>query len=511
MKPSLRVLLIEDLEFDAALLVNLLRQGGYEVTWKRVDTAGGMREALATQSWDLVISDHEMPQFNAPAALRLLQETGLDLPFLIVSGGIGEATAVAAMKAGAHDYLIKGQLGRLIPAVERELREAANRAARREAEHNLRESELRYRLLWENSPDGVVLMDAAGDVRFVNPAVQEMFGYLPAELVGRSFLVLQPEELPADLPAGLHCPWQPGAAKSQRHTSETVGRHKSGRLFPIDIAFSDIEMKGQGWFVAFIRDITERKQAEQALRDREQQFRVARDIQQRLFPKAAPAVTGYDLAGVSYPAEATGGDYFDYLPMLHDGIGIVVGDATGHGIGPALLMAETRAYLRIVALNREHVSDVLNRANRVLAEDLGNERFVTVLLARLDPADRTLVYANAGHPPGYVLDAAGEVKHLLKRGGVPLGVRPDTIYPESEPVSLEPGHTVVLLTDGFEETMSPDNEFFGTERVLATLRAHRHRSAQEIVEALHAAVRAFAQGAAQLDDLTTVVVKVLGV
>ena len=95
----LQALIIEDSEFDATLLANLLRHGGYEVAWTRVETAASMRAALKARKWDIVLSDHQMPEFSAPEALRILQESGLDLPFVIVSGGIGEATAVAAMKA----------------------------------------------------------------------------------------------------------------------------------------------------------------------------------------------------------------------------------------------------------------------------------------------------------------------------------------------------------------------------------------------------------------------------
>jgi PAS domain S-box-containing protein len=508
-KTPLRVLLIEDSEFDALLLTNVLRAGGYEVSTKRVQTGPDMRAALAANDWDIVFSDHEMPQFSAPEALEILQETGRDLPFIIVSGGIGEDVAVAAMKAGAHDYLIKGNLGRLVPAVQRELREAQNRAARRSAELSLRESELRYRLLWENSPDAVILVDAEGLMRFVNPAVTELFGHPPASLLGRSFLMLQPDQMPDAQDTGLCCAWDPSQPKQPRHMIETVGLRNDGRQFPIEIGFSNMELEGKGWFVAFIRDVSERKAAESALREKEEQLRVARDIQQRLFPKSSPAVPGYDIAGASYPAEATGGDYFDYLPMLQDGLGIVVGDVTGHGIGPALLMAETRAYLRIVALNRALVGEVLTRANRVLAEDVGNERFVTVLLARLEAAQRILAFANAGHPAGYLLDGNGQVKLRLTRTGPPLGVRPDTQYSDSPRIQLESGDLVLLLTDGFEETMAPDSSFYGAERALEVVRAHRDQPAQEIVTALYASVRAFAQGEPQLDDLTLVVLKVL--
>src|SRR5678815_321118 len=171
---------------------------------------------------------------------------------------------------------------------------------------------------------------------------------------------------------------------------------------PIEVSFADMELNGERRFVGFVRDITERKRAERELRENQEQFRVAREIQQRLFPKTAPTLAGFDIAGATYPAEATGGDYFDYLPMLNDCTGIVIGDVTGHGVGPALLMAETRAYLRILARNRENPAEILYRTNLVLAEDVGSERYVTLTLLQLDARAKTVSYANAGHIPGYI-------------------------------------------------------------------------------------------------------------
>jgi PAS domain S-box-containing protein len=508
-RKPIRVLIIEDSEFDARILVNTLRQGGYDPTFRRVDSADAMKEALGTQAWDIVLSDYNMPDFSAPAALKVLQDSGLDLPFIIISGGIGEDVAVAAMKAGAHDYLMKGNLARLAPAVERELREAAIRAARRQAEDALRESEQRYRLLWENSTDAVVLMDATGEIRFGNPAVEEIFGYHSDELVGRNFTMLLAERARAE-----HLEWsqrylREGGAKTRQSPMETLGLNKKGEEIFIDVGCSHINLQEGMYLVAFIRDITERKRAEQELSENQEQFRVAREIQQHLFPKGAPAVPGFDVAGVSHAAEATGGDYFDYLTMVHDRLGVAVGDVSGHGIGPALLMAETRAYLRILARNRGDVGEILTRANRVLAEDVGYERFVTVLFVSLDPLNRVLTYGSAGHPAGYLLEASGQVRMALKRTGIPLGIKPDTVYPLGTQIQLQSGDLVLLLTDGIDEAMSPDQSIFGIERALAIIRANSHRNAREIVEALFDGVREFSHNTPQLDDATAVVIKVL--
>lgn len=140
MKKALRVLIIEDSEADALLLLRELRQGGYDPRFTRVDTSEATSEALDKWPWDIIISDYVMPQFSGLAALKMMKEKGLDLPFIIVSGRIGEETAVEAMKAGAHDYIIKGKLARLVPAIERELREVEGRRKHREADEALRQA-----------------------------------------------------------------------------------------------------------------------------------------------------------------------------------------------------------------------------------------------------------------------------------------------------------------------------------------------------------------------------------
>ena len=131
----LRVLIVEDSEDDVSLLLAELRRGGYDVSWQCVETGDALAAQLAADTWDLVISDHNLPHFSAPAALRIVRERAGDLPFIIVSGSIGEAQAVAGMRAGANDYFVKGQLACLTPAVERELAEAQQRRRREEAEH----------------------------------------------------------------------------------------------------------------------------------------------------------------------------------------------------------------------------------------------------------------------------------------------------------------------------------------------------------------------------------------
>jgi phosphoserine phosphatase RsbU/P len=506
-RTPLRVLIVEDSEFDAKMLVSTLRKGGYEPAFQRVETREAMAEALAKRTWDVVLSDFNMPEFAMAEALQLVQQSKLDIPFIIVSGGIGEDIAVAAMKAGAHDYLMKGSLARLVPAVAREIREAAVRVARRQAEESLRESELRYRTLWETSTDAVLLIDQHGAIQFANPAVMSVFGYGLEDVLGQRVSLLQAKD---QNPSSrmIFEDYLNSSGKTPASIEEVDGCHKDGHALVLEVAFSVMELHQTRWKVLFVRDITERKKNEATLRENLEQFRIAREIQQRLFPKSAPLIAPFDVAGASFPAAATGGDYFDFPAMLDGGLGLAIGDVSGHGIGPALLMAETRAYIRILSHHRRDLGEILTLANCILAEDVSYERFVTLFLARLDPVSRVLHYANAGHPSGYVFDAAGKIKSRLKRTGIPLGLQPEAQYGAGTSVPLAPGDLVLVSTDGIEEATAPSGEFFDAIRVVETVRRHRHLPAAKIVEALYQEVCAFSGCASQVDDITMVVVKV---
>lgn len=236
-----------------------------------------------------------------------------------------------------------------------------------------------------------------------------------------------------------------------------------------------------------------------------EELRLAREIQQKLFPAAPLPAPGLDIAGGSFPAEATGGDYFDYIPMRDGHLAVVIGDVCGHGLGPALVMAELRAYLRAFLLTRTDVGEIVRLLNSALADD--TDRFVTLFVIKLDPATRSLEYTGAGHLPGYVLGTDGEVKARLESTGIPLGVLPDTEYPAESPPSLQPGEMLLLLTDGIVEAHGLDNDLFGIERALRTVKAHRDRPAREVLHALFGAVRDFCGSAAHPDDMTAIVIK----
>ena len=260
---SLRVLLVEDSDDDARLVVHEIEKAGYRVSWHRVETEGRMRAALRDDGWDLVIADYNMPRFSAPAALKLLKDSESDVPVLVISGSVGEEHGVETMKAGAHDYLFKNRLGRLAPVIERELEQAAQRRARRTAEEQ-------YRLLFENSPLPMWVVDRE-TLRFlaVNEAAIAHYGYSREEFLGMNLADVRPA---ADVPALL-------AALSKLadglHEKE-VWRHrkKDASVIYVEITTHGLVFAGRPAFLALLNDITDRRRAERALRASEERYRV---------------------------------------------------------------------------------------------------------------------------------------------------------------------------------------------------------------------------------------------
>jgi len=262
MATPLRVLIVEDSADDAKLLLRELKRGGYAVTSERVDTAKDMRAALKKSEWDIVISDHQMPRFDSLAALKLVREQELDLPFIIVSGSIGEDVAVEAMKAGAHDYVMKDKLARLLPAIKRELREAEVRRKRRRAEKALRELAERFRAIFDAATDGILLADAeTKQFEIANEPFCEMTGYTQNELAEMGVTDIHPQE---DLPHVVEQFEQ--QIRGERSLAENIPvRRKDGTVFYADVNSSLVTLGGKRYLQGIFRDITERRRAEEAL------------------------------------------------------------------------------------------------------------------------------------------------------------------------------------------------------------------------------------------------------
>ncbi len=254
MTTLLKILIVEDAEDDCLLLLRELQRAGYDTFHERVDTPEGMRAALSAREWDLVISDYILPKFSGHDALAIFKESGLDLPFIIVSGNIGEDIAVEAMKAGAQDYIIKGNLSRLIPAVERELREAAGRRERRKAEEDLRASEEQYHRLFESSLDAVVLMKPDGTIVSANPAACQLLDMTEDEISrpGGTAILDQADPQVAYL------------ISERERTGSTRGEidiiRKDGKRVPCEVSLVQFrDSEGKPMLSIIARDITERR------------------------------------------------------------------------------------------------------------------------------------------------------------------------------------------------------------------------------------------------------------
>jgi serine phosphatase RsbU (regulator of sigma subunit) len=237
---------------------------------------------------------------------------------------------------------------------------------------------------------------------------------------------------------------------------------------------------------------------------------LATQVQRELMPPGSPAIEGFDIAGLSIPALRTGGDYYDYLPLADDLLTITIGECSGQGVAPAMMMASLRAYLRVISTATMDVEETISQANQYITEDIQDEEFiVTLMVAQIDQLSRSLRYASAGQQ-AHILDRKGEVD-VLGSTGMPMGLQRETIIPEGQPRKLKSGDILLLSTDGAQKMVSDDGESFGMQRIFDVILANRNLPARMIVNFLQKECRAFADPQSQTDDVTFVVVKSEGV
>jgi len=271
MDTALNVLIIEDSDRDVALEVRALKAAGYRVTYVVAQTAAEMKAALIKQAFDIVISDHGLPQFNAPGALAVLKQSGQDIPLIVVSGTIGEETAVALMKAGAHDYIMKDRLSRLASATEQALKDAENLRIRKQTNETLKESEKKYRLLADNINDVIFVLDMNLSYTYVSPSVKILSGYEPEELLKQPTidslttsawdLAMKTVSEVMELEKSEH------REINISRTFQLEMKRKDGTTVWTEVKFSFIRDENQQpmGIMGVARDITERKRAEKKL------------------------------------------------------------------------------------------------------------------------------------------------------------------------------------------------------------------------------------------------------
>jgi PAS domain S-box-containing protein len=261
MEIPLRILLIEDSDRDVALEVRALNAGGYGVTYTVVETAAEMEAALIQQTFDIILSDHDLPQFDAPGALALLKQSGIDIPFIVVSGAIGEEIAVALMKAGAHDYVMKDRMSRLVPAVERALKDAESLKSRKQAEEALQESLELLSLFMRHSPVYTFIKEVTpieSRVLQASDNYEQMTGIPGPKMIGRTMLELFPPEFAAKITADDRAVVSSGNVLQQ--DEDLNGRNYTTIKFPLT-------QRGKTLLAGYTIDITERKRAEEALKE----------------------------------------------------------------------------------------------------------------------------------------------------------------------------------------------------------------------------------------------------
>ncbi len=277
------------------------------------------------------------------------------------------------------------------------------------------------------------------------------------------------------------------------------------------ITANSIGMALFAWIVNHLikeRDISaEKDEYRRELERKVYELEIARGIQKSFLPEAPPEIKGIELAALNSPAREVGGDFYDFIPVSAGRWGLVIADVSGKGVPAALFMALSRTLIRSNAARNPSVSEAIQRANVMIAEDDRANMFVTLFYGILDAGEKFLTYINAGHCPPLVFRGGAGDFVSLRANGLPLGVMPDIELEEKE-ISLQEGDIVVFYTDGVTEAINEKKEQFGRERLIRIVEKARNLPAQELIQRIEHEVSVFSRGQPQFDDLTLMILKV---
>lgn len=257
---SLKILLVEDNEDDAILEMNILEEAGYKVEYERADVLDSIKLLLRNKEWDCIITDYALVNFTGIDVLDLYKKNGLDIPFIMISGTIGEEIAVKAMKAGIHDYIMKDNLSRFVPALERELNEAKNRRQKKKIEADMYAKEVRFQALIEQALDSFFMHDFNGKIIEVNQRACNSLGYTRSELLSMNILDIDPF-VKIEI---AHKIWTQ-LTNEKASTHDRIHRRKDGTTFHAEVRLGSCEIDKEIFVVCLSRDITEIKQAEKKI------------------------------------------------------------------------------------------------------------------------------------------------------------------------------------------------------------------------------------------------------
>ena len=357
--------------------------------------------------------------------------------------------------------------------------------------------------LLETTPDAVVVVDAAGTIVYANRLLEALFGYKPHTVVGQPVEILVPEEARGRHHGHLADYVRTPAMRAMGSGSDLLGLHRSGREFPVDISLSPIESEEGRLVIAAVRDMTERRHIEGALRQANEklgrELATAAKIQKSLLPGQPAGIPGIDVEWLYEPCEKLGGDSFNAFEITAKLIGFYMLDVTGHGMVAAL---QSVALTRVLASTwtaegRSSPAQLTKWLNTEFPVDPEVWQYFTFLCGMLDLTTGRLRYASAGHP-GPIHVPVGGAPVALEAAGLPIGWFDDAEYDEFE-VDVAPGDRLYLYSDGLTEAMDDSGDDFGVPRLRASLAGTRERPLRETVRELRRAVRHW-RGREELDD-----------
>lgn len=384
---------------------------------------------------------------------------------------------------------------------------------RREAEAALRESEEKARTLTEAAMDAIITSDAQGLITYWNLSAERIFGYQTHEIIGRDlWSVISPLKYFEAYKKSIFSVVRENWRQSPNIPIQLTGIRKDGSRFPIEMSLSNFKVRGIWQSVGIVRDITERKQVEEMLVEKDKklqkELQLASIIQSSLFPLCLPQIPGVSVSAISLPASEVGGDYCDLFTGKDNTLGIAIGDVMGKGIPAALFVALTYAFVGHYASETHSPGVLLSAVNKMLFPQLEfSSQFITLLYGVYSPATRELTYANAGHNPPIIYHSATGEAETLKVKNFFLGGRPDVRFREGKAV-LEPGDIVFFYTDGLKEGRDRNREQFGEKRIIELLKLNCGYDSASIVEVVLEEFWNFIAGEPLYDDVSVIVIKI---
>ncbi len=486
----MKILLVEDNPVDRMFVTQSLRQvAGFEYELVHCESLAGALEQLIESRFDIILLDLWLPDSEGLETSHRVVTAAPESPVVVMTATDDRALATEAIRSGAQDYLVKGAFPG--SAIARVLQYAIDR---HHFQCELAQRDNRFQQVLSRVPAIVWTTNEALEITSALGAGLPLMNVNPQQIVGQPLAAHFSGSRATDRAVRAHQRALDG--QSVALETEWLGRTFEVKIDPL--REPDREIAGT---IGVALDVTDRRNL-----DREIHF--AHLVQEGLLPADNPQLEGFEIFGGSHPAKQTCGDWFDYLRLPDKSVVLAVGDVSGKGFGPAILSATIAAYLEALAESHSQVPEILNICNRMVCKRSLDGAFAVLSLGQLKPGVRSLAYGGAGEGM-LIVSRQGHLKRRVPASGFPIGLMEDSVYEAAAQVALEPGDILLLLTDGFREASNSDDILFGESRIVETVAANSHETAENIFNALRQAARQFAGGRQQQDDMTGIVVKVL--